>query len=156
MSVAKVVEEFIESKRATGKSAVYVGDLVYRCGQFSKAFNCELIQVNAGEIREWLASLNLSPRSQNNFRRAVSTLFEFAKKRGYLPNDHDEIEGVDIVEEPEGEFRYSRRKSCTRSLPGQTLDSSLISSLALLLGSGPRKSNASTGVKLSRIKGLSK
>lgn len=103
-AVHEVVAEFIEAKQKANKSDDYLRDLKSRCGTFAKAFVCCIMDVGAKDIRNWLESLDVSPRSQNNYRRAVGTLFQFAKKRGYLPKDHDELDGVDIVEEPEGEI----------------------------------------------------
>jgi integrase len=103
-TVPEVVAEFIDAKRKAGKSDEYIGDLTYRCGKFASAFSVQILDVTAKDLREWLESLKLSGRSQNNFRRTVGTLFEFAKSRGYLPKDHDELDGVDIVEQGEGEI----------------------------------------------------
>ena len=58
----------------------------------------------AADIREFIAAMKLSPRSQNNFRLSIKTLFEFAKSRGYLPKDHDEIEHVDEAKERVGKI----------------------------------------------------
>lgn len=103
-SVQDVVTEFLEAKQKANKSDDYLCDLRFRCGAFAKAFACCILEVTARDIREWLESLGVGARSQNNYRRAVSTLFRFAKKRGYLPKDHDELDGVDRVEVNEGEI----------------------------------------------------
>ena len=44
----------------------------------------------------------LSPRTRNNLRSAVQTFFSFAKSRGYLPKDHDEIDSVPVVKDRGG------------------------------------------------------
>jgi integrase len=103
-SVEKVANEFIEAKRKAKKSEDYLRDLKYRCGKFAEAFKLPLMDVTSADIRTWLEGMELSPRSFNNFRRSVGTLFEFAKKRGYLPRDHDEIEAIEMIEDGAGEI----------------------------------------------------
>ncbi len=39
--------------------------------------------------------MKLSAQSYTNFRRVIGTLLAFAKRRNYLPKDHDELEWVD-------------------------------------------------------------
>jgi hypothetical protein len=80
-SVQDVVTEFLESKQKANKSAAYLCDLNFRCAAFPKAFACCILDVTAGDIRKWLESLKVGPRSQNNYRRTVGTLLEFAKRQ---------------------------------------------------------------------------
>jgi integrase len=95
-TVAEVVNELLAEKQRQGASKPYLADLRYRCGKFAAAFQVPIATANANEIRDFLAALKLSPRSHNNFVRSLITLFEFAKRRGYLPKDHDEMERVDL------------------------------------------------------------
>lgn len=105
-TVRKVVDELIESKASSGKSAVYIKDLNSRLGGFADNFNVCIATVTGKQIEEYIRGLktqnedesqrrNLAGRTQNNIRRLVSTLFKFAIKRGYLPKDHDEISAVE-------------------------------------------------------------
>lgn len=93
-TVAQVVDELIKEKRQQGVTEVYVADLRYRCGGFASDLQVPISAVTRGDIRAWLDGRNLSPRSNNNFIRSLTTLFEFAKQRDYLPRDHNEMEGV--------------------------------------------------------------
>jgi integrase len=123
-SVAEVVSEFIKSKTASKLSARYIEDLRYRLGDdsepqndpdapkgkkrrpfkrsFAQAFQTNIARIEGGQIRDFLAGLNLSPRSYNNFRCAIVSLFEFAKSRRYLPSDWNEFDGVDSVKDNGG------------------------------------------------------
>ena len=100
--VADVVAEFLASKRADGVSDRYLQALRYCMGKFSKAFSGHIGVVTAMGIDDWLRQSGLSPRSRNNLRNAVQTLFSFAKSRRYLPKDHDEIESVAVMNDREG------------------------------------------------------
>ena len=53
---------------------------------------------------EWLRGLGWSPRTRNNMRSCVQTLFNFAIARKYLPKDHDELDAVARVKDGEGEI----------------------------------------------------
>jgi integrase len=107
-SVVAVVDEFIEAKRAKGVSRRYMEDLVYRLGQFKDCIKSNIGQVDADEIRMFLDGLTkangekVSARSYNNFRLALVTLFEFAKKRKYLPADWNEFGNVDMMKDNGG------------------------------------------------------
>ena len=51
-------------------------------------------------IEQWLASLKVGPRSRNNYRASVVTLFHYARKHGYLPREkHTEADLVDKVKD---------------------------------------------------------
>jgi integrase len=107
-SAAEVVDEFIESKRAKGVSQRYMEDLVYRLGQFKGSVQSNISHIDADKIRIFLDGLTkadgekVSARSYNNFRLAIITLFEFAKKRKYLPTDWNEFDSVDKLNDKGG------------------------------------------------------
>jgi integrase len=86
------------------KSSDHIADLKYRCGRFKEAFNVDILDVTATDLRKWLDGMKLSPRSLNNFRSTIGSLFNFAKKRKWLPKDHDEILAVDVIDEGEKEI----------------------------------------------------
>jgi integrase len=54
---------------------------------FAKAFKTNIGSVRVEEIDRWLIGLKVAPRTQNNYRASVATLFSFARNRGYLPRD---------------------------------------------------------------------
>lgn len=107
-TVAVVADEFIESKRAKGVSRHYEEDLVYRLGQFKAVVQGNISHVDAKVFRSFLDGLTkadgekISPRSYNNFRLALNTLFQFTKKRRYLPSNWNEFEAVEMMKENGG------------------------------------------------------
>ena len=114
-TVREVVDELIDSKTKSGKSDVYLKDLRLRLGQFAASFNVRISSITGKQIEEFLRAPKPvrgqkdvervhSPRTQNNFRQMINTLFKFAIKRGYLPKDHDELSGVELVEADDGEI----------------------------------------------------
>jgi integrase len=103
-TIAEVVTELIQSKRDAGKSDVYIKDLTCRLNSFAKDFRVPISTVSGRDIETWLRGLGLAPKTQNNHRRLIGTLFKFAIKRGYLPRDHDELTAVEVMDESGGEI----------------------------------------------------
>jgi integrase len=87
VSIPALVEEFISSKRADGVSERYLQDCRSRLGRFGRDFNTILANVKTAEMDTWLRKLGHSPRSRNNYRVLLVTLFRFARACGYLPRD---------------------------------------------------------------------
>jgi integrase len=90
-TVEQVVSELLDNKRQNGRSELYVNDLRLRLARFAKAFRCPIHTVEPVDIQRFLNGLKLTGRSRNNFRRAVGTLFRFARVRGYIPATHTGI-----------------------------------------------------------------
>lgn len=103
-TVREVVDELILTKTNAGISEPYAKELRLRLGQFADAFAVPISTVSSKQIQDWLTSRNVSGRTQNNYRRLISTLFKFAIRRGYLPKDHDEISGVEKIRDSGGEI----------------------------------------------------
>lgn len=100
----EVLAELLDAKQAAGVSEPYAKELRLRLGQFADAFAVPISSVSSKQIQEWLVNRNVAGRTQNNYRRLISTLFKFAVRRGYLPKDHDEISGVEKVRDGGGEI----------------------------------------------------
>jgi len=92
--VKAVVDEMLQLKQSDGLSEAYLRHLRYDLEKFAEAFHGNIGTVVGPDIDKWLRSLGVSPRTRNNLRTSVQTLFAFAKSQKYLPKDHDEIEGV--------------------------------------------------------------
>jgi integrase len=103
-SVQSVVDEFISTKEADGLSERYVQSLRWALPKFSDAFHCNISNVTAPDVDDWLRRSGLSPRTRNNLRSAVHTLFSFAKARRYLPKDNDELADVPLAKDRGGEI----------------------------------------------------
>ena len=135
-TVQKVYDELIKAKTAAKRSPVYVADLRYRCGTFADAFNCQIASVIPEDVRRFLDSLKLSPRSHNNFVRSVRTLFEFAKNRGYLASDHNIMQGIELQADTGEEIEVFSPEELTRLLAKASSD--LVPVLAIGAFSGLR------------------
>ncbi|MGD0537336.1 MAG: hypothetical protein ABSC03_06785 [Verrucomicrobiota bacterium] len=121
-TVAEVTAELLTEKEAQGLSATYTGDLRWRCNNFARSFQVQIAAVTGADIRDWLAARKLSPRSYNNFLRALRTLFEFAKTRGYLAKDHDEVDGVALRKDRGGDIEIFTPEEIAGLLAAATPD----------------------------------
>lgn len=104
VTVSEVIDELVEVKRNAGKSDVYIKDLESRLGKFGDAMNIRISSVTGKQIEDYIRGLGKAPRTQNNIRRLIGTLFKFAIRRGYLPKDHDEMAGVEKADDSGGEI----------------------------------------------------
>jgi hypothetical protein len=66
-------------------SVRYLQSLRSHLNRFAERFGMNISSVTAAQIEDWLRLLKRGPRTRNNIRLSVVTLFNFAKARGYLP-----------------------------------------------------------------------
>ena len=98
--VAEVVADLAKAKEAAGLSEVYLRDLRGRLGRFAEAFPSPIGMILANDIQNYVRDLKRGPRSKNNTRKAIKTLFTFAQTRGYLPKGLTEASDLQRVKEP--------------------------------------------------------
>ncbi len=92
-SISELCKELCEGKTTDGLSKRYVGDLRTRLAKFARAFDVEIAAIRTTEIESWLRRMGTGSQNRNNYANAVTTLFNFAKRAGYLP--HDRITAAD-------------------------------------------------------------
>lgn len=85
--VAEVVAELLQDKKQNGASARHIKSLRSDLNRFGAAFQCNIGSVTAKLIEQWLARLKVGPRTRNNNRASVVTLFHYGRKHGYLPRE---------------------------------------------------------------------
>jgi integrase len=74
-------------KTKNKESARYQKDLRLKLGAFSRAFpNRKLAEISAKEIRNWLSERGAAV-TQNNYRRALSVLFSYAKTEEWIASN---------------------------------------------------------------------
>jgi integrase len=102
--VREVVKEMLEFKRQDGNSDGYLRHLRYDLEKFASAIDYTINEIAGGDIDTWLRSLDVSPRTRNNLRGSVQTLFSYAKAKGYLPKDNDEMDAVPVAKDKGGDI----------------------------------------------------
>jgi len=99
-TVDKAVDEFLEERRRSKASDVYLSQLESHLRRFALTFTGTLSSVTGPQVGEWMRSLavgqaKLSNRTIANHARSVVTLFKFARARGWIGRDlADEISEV--------------------------------------------------------------
>src|SRR6516225_1368688 len=84
VTITKLVDQFIENRRAKGKSEIYVRDLTTRLSRFKASMGDRITaEITNADVDHWLQSLNVGPQTQNNFRAVLSAMWTFAVRRGY-------------------------------------------------------------------------
>ena len=78
--VAEAIKDFWYAKKGGGRSTVYLKDIRYRTGGFSKTFNMEVRQLVAQDIADYLEGLQLRPRSFNNHLSMLRTFFASVRR----------------------------------------------------------------------------
>ena len=97
-SFPDVVQEFLDDLKAKGRSYRHWGDCSARLGKAAKSFKGGIMAITAADLERWLDSLKVKGRNRNNYRGALTTLFSFARKRGYLArNIQTEAEYVTVA-----------------------------------------------------------
>src|SRR6266516_4919937 len=84
-SIAEAVKEILEAKKQDGMSVRYLQSLRSHLTRFAEHFRMNIATVTAAQIEDWLRRIKRGPRTRNNIRLSIVTLFNFAKARGYLP-----------------------------------------------------------------------
>ena len=103
--VREIVDELLATKEGAGLSDRYIQTLRTYLLRFAESFQTNIGSINTGAIVRWLDSLKIGPRSRNNVRQAVVTLFNFARRRGYLPKgETTEAADVETVRDHDGEI----------------------------------------------------
>ena len=82
--VADVVGELVNGLRNDGASESHVDEMERVLGKFAAAFQTDIGNVSTADINAFLRALETSPASRNVYRRKIVTLFNYARRVGYL------------------------------------------------------------------------
>jgi integrase len=88
--VADVVTEFLDEKEKQGRSERHLETLRSHCLRFGSAVSMNIGSVTAGDAEVFLDGLKVGARTRDNAANSIRTLFEFAKRKRYVPSDYDE------------------------------------------------------------------
>jgi len=104
-TVSDIVAEFLLAKETDGRSIRYLQDCKARLERFSRDFRVNLKDVRTQELDAWLRGLKVAPRTRNNFRTVIRSLFSFARDAGYLlKGKPTEAESTTVAKQGDGEI----------------------------------------------------
>ncbi|MFZ3377827.1 MAG: tyrosine-type recombinase/integrase [Chthoniobacterales bacterium] len=100
--VSELFDEFLSVKQQDNASSKYLADLRSKLGRFVNSFHDTLVcNLTVAQIEAWIRSLNIGTVSRESYRRNVSVLLEFGRRRGYLRANP--AADIKIRRRPEGE-----------------------------------------------------
>jgi integrase len=100
--VGELFDEFLSVKQQDNVSPKYLADLRSKLGRFVNSFHETLVcNLAVAQIEAWIRSLDIGPVSRESYRRNVSVLLEFGRRRGYLRANP--AADIKIRRRPEGE-----------------------------------------------------
>ena len=133
--VGEIVDELVKAKENAGLSKRYIETLRTYLFRFAESFQTNIGSVSTGAITRWLDSLKVGPRSYNNVRQAVVTLFNFARRRGYLAKgETTEAMDVETVRDDEVEIVILTPAELSKLLKKSKPDYQLYFALAAFTG----------------------
>lgn len=102
-STKAILKEMLAVKRAQGLSKRHLDDLRIRLNRFVKSCSLPIHRIAAARIQDFLVSLKVSGRTQNDYRMTISNLFNFARLRGYVGKDYNPAAEVPPAKEVQGD-----------------------------------------------------
>ena len=133
--VGDVIDELLEAKKQARLSDRYIETLRTYLLRFADSFQTNIGSINTGAIVRWLDNLKVGPRSRNNVRQAIVTLFNFARRRGYLPKgETTEAADVETVRDHDGEIAILTPVELSKLLRKSKPDYQLYFALAAFTG----------------------
>jgi integrase len=79
-----ILEKLLKAKEADRLSPRYLQTLRSHLTRFVAAFDTNIGFITVADMENWLRAQPIQPRSRNNIRGSIVTLFHFARKHGYL------------------------------------------------------------------------
>jgi len=83
ISVSALVEKYKENIKDT--SDEHQRTIGIKLDRIAAFFRCNVDDVTAEEIDQWLQSLEVGPLTRNHHRTAIVSLFRYAQRKNYLP-----------------------------------------------------------------------
>jgi integrase len=119
--IRQLFEELLVAKRQDGLSSKYLADLRSKLGRFVAAFSDTLAcNLTAPTLEAWLRGLKMGSVSRESYRRNISVMLEFGRRRGALRvNPATDIK---ITRRPEGEVSILSPEDVARLLECCTPD----------------------------------
>ena len=83
ITVASLAEKY--KKSIKGTSDDHQRTIGIKLDRAASYFRCNVADVTAEEIDQWLQSLEVGPLTRNHHRTAIVSLFRYAQRKNYLP-----------------------------------------------------------------------
>lgn len=139
ISAHDAVEEFLTAKKDDGVGTRYLQDARSRLRRFGKAFTAPISSITTSDLETWLRGVAAHPRTRNNFRQHLVTIFRWARDHGYLPREaQTEADRLALAKERGGDVQIFSPKDLEKLL--NAADENLRPYLAIRAFAGVRDS----------------
>jgi integrase len=139
--IGQLFEKFLAAKRQDGLSSKYLADLRSKLGRFVAAFSDTLAcNLTAPTLEAWLRGLTMGSVSRESYRRNISVMLEFGRRRGALRVNP--AADIKITRRPEGEVTILTSEDVARLL--ECCPSDLRPYVAICAFAGLRPSEAAS------------
>lgn len=104
MNMMAAYDEFVETRRKEGASAVHLRDFQYRLERFAKKHAKQLVaEITTHDIDSWIFGLKNAAQSKDKHRRLLHNFFGYCAGRGYTDeNPVTRAAKVKVVRKPPG------------------------------------------------------
>ncbi len=130
MPVSEVVAEFLAQKAKAGNSATDQRDLHLHLGWLVQRFRGPLRDIGPDDWVAFLGDFKVNPITRRKYRGSFSRLVNWARKRGYLPPDHqgvpDDLSQVKHPPKREPLIQRLERDGIIRHTPAKHLPAVLL------------------------------
>jgi len=82
-----IAVEFLRHLESADASRRYSENCRSQMNRAADVFRSHIHTITTQDLGAWLDGMKVAPRTRKNMRRALVTLFKFAKQQGYLPRD---------------------------------------------------------------------
>ena len=135
----QVVDELLADYRKSRDKGELRPKYVYQISsdltRFKDAFHINISAVTPALIEDWLKGQDITARTRNNLRASIVTLFNFAKRRGYLPRGvRTDAEDVPRAKERGGKIGILTPKQLTSVISKVPADVQLYLALGAFTG----------------------
>ncbi|PAW79096.1 MAG: hypothetical protein B9S32_03835 [Verrucomicrobia bacterium Tous-C9LFEB] len=86
-TTTEILQAMLQNLKVDGRSEYHQRDIKRYINAFIAKHSSQIEDVTSTDINKWLRSLEVGPRTRNNYRDSVQNFFHFAREEGYLPKD---------------------------------------------------------------------
>lgn len=87
ISVAALVEKFLESRRKKDVGELHMKSLSQRLERAAQHFRCNIGDITSQDIDQWIESLEVGPLTRNHHRTSLVSLFRYAQSQKFLKRE---------------------------------------------------------------------
>lgn len=105
--VPDLVADFLATKKTKGRTAKHIEHLENTLTDFADDFPILIDQIQGAQVERWIDAREVGPRTWNNIRSRIVSLWRFARRRGAIGADETPIEQIELKKTKTKKETYS-------------------------------------------------